>query len=127
MKNLRWVVVAAVGCSAAVILSGCDGANPSNPLAMKLQHYDPNVRTEGIRQAARTKDPVALPYLVDRLTDSQPHVRFFAIKALREVSGQSFGYKHYQPPRQRWQAVLRWRQWLVGRAATPPAPSGDRS
>lgn len=111
MKELRTILLAAVGvwlCSTA----GC--GPPAQDLYARLQHEDPSVRNQAIAHAGRTKDPKAVPYLVDRLTDTQEDVRFFAVLALRRTTGKTMGYRYYDPPDKRRAAVRRWREWVAG-------------
>jgi hypothetical protein len=108
-------------CLAALASLGCDA--PGENLYQRLQHEDPSVRIEAVRQAARQDDTQALPYLVDRLNDSEADVRFFAILALEKMTGERMGYEYYAPACERAEAVKRWRQWLQrrGQSATQPA------
>jgi len=92
---------------------GCDGGRGS--LYQKFQHEDPSVRISAIVQAERLGDAKAFPYLVDRLTDSEADVRFFAIVALKRITGRGMGYRYYDSPAKRAEAVMRWRNWLKGR------------
>jgi len=103
----------------------CEGPLPLS-MAARFQDEDPKVRIEAIAEAARTRDDAALPFLVDRLTDIEPDVRFFAIGALKDLTGRTLGYKHYQPAKQRNEAVERWRRWLRktrGDGGKPGAPA----
>jgi HEAT repeat protein len=91
-----------------------------------FQDEDPAVRLKAVRRAGELRDAQAAPYLVDRLTDSEPEVRFFAILALERIAGTRLGYAYYAPAGEREQAVQRWRRWLAERrqqdkaAATQP-------
>ncbi len=76
---------------------------------------------KAVLQAGREKDTGSVPYLVDRLTDAEAEVRFAAILALRQITGTARGYRYYEPPAKRDEAVGRWRSWLAGRAAGQPA------
>jgi hypothetical protein len=108
---------------AALLCCGCQTGKPS--LYARLQDDKPSVRVGGIIEAARLKDEKSLAYLVDRLTDSETSVRFYAIKSLEKLTGQTMGYRHYEPPEQREKAVARWRQWLISRTR-PVADAGQR-
>jgi hypothetical protein len=72
---------------------------------------------QAVVEVGQKKDPKALPFLVDRLTDSEPEVRMFAIVSLHKITGQTLGYRHYDPATVRAAAVGRWRSWLERRAA----------
>jgi len=114
---LRTVLVAVFG----TCLLGLSGCLPSGEdLQAKLQDEDPAVRLEAIRRAGRIKDRPSVPYLIDRLTDSQRDVRFFAVLALREITGENMGWKHYAPPDERDKAVKRWRKWLENERKDAP-------
>jgi len=105
----------------------CIGCDPTAGLTRqeKLQHEDPTVRAAEIAQAAAESDRSALPYLVNRLTDTEQGVRWAAIYALEQMTDKTFGYRHYDPPSQRAEAVARWRAWLgAGRPSTMPAEPG---
>ena len=111
-----WLILAAGLCT------GCD------PLAgltryERLQHEDPTVRAEATVRAAEQNDREAIPYIVDRLTDSEQGVRWAAICALEKMTGETFGYQHYGPAAERAEAVARWRKWLE--AGRPQPPRGE--
>jgi hypothetical protein len=91
-----------------------------------LQQVDPQVRVEAIAEASRTRDAGALPYLVDRLSDTEVEVRFAAIEALRLQAGTTLGYLPYGASARQQGPIGRWRQWLAGRTgvATRPAVAG---
>ncbi len=101
-----------------ILAGGCipEGSN----LYTKLQSEDPSVRLEAIHTAGQGKDPKTLPYLVDRLSDSEQEIRFFAILALERITGQTMGYEYYGPVAQRNEAVRRWRDWLALQSKDAP-------
>ena len=84
-------------------------------IAKDFQDEDPKTRIAAIRGAGRGKLDSAVPYLVDRLTDSEADVRMFAIIALREITGLTHDYRHYNTAAVRLEAVERWRRWLAGK------------
>ena len=94
--------------------ASCNRFSPSR--YQRLQNEDPAVRIQAIREAGQAKDDKAVPYLVDRLTDSEADVRVFAIISLERITGRTMGYRHYDPARQRIKAVARWRKWLETRS-----------
>ncbi|MFA6133069.1 MAG: HEAT repeat domain-containing protein [Phycisphaerae bacterium] len=118
-----------------VSAAGCQKAGPSVSLCQRLQDSNPDVRVHAIMEAAQTRDERALPYLVDRLDDGRDEVRFFAILALEKITGTDRGYKYYEDPGPRHEAVERWRQWLKERTkntgmpepATQPAVVADET
>ena len=106
-------------------LAGCQ--EPAGQVAGDFQAEDPSVRIQAVAHAGRTMDAGSVPFLIDRLTDSQADVRFFAIIALKRITGETMGWNYYDPPPTQAEAVARWRQWLIGRckdAATAQEASG---
>jgi len=129
VKSVRMVHVLCL-CLSAPAMPGC-GWNlfARRDICADLQHEDPSVRLAAIHRAGREKVPEAVPYLVDRLTDSEEEVRFFAIIALKRITGMDHGYRYSDSGARREQSVERWRQWLTrGRrkaASTRPAKERD--
>lgn len=105
----------------ALLAPGC--SLPGSSRNARLQDEDPSVRVTAAIEAGQAKDAQAVPLLVDRLGDSDADVRFFAIAALEKITGQTMGYKVYEAPALRQQAIERWRQWLAkqpaGKQGTP--------
>jgi HEAT repeat protein len=115
------VVVAMVlvlSAAGAVLLCSCAGTGPT--LYQRLQDEDAKVRIAAVIEAGQTKDRKALALLVERLDDSEKDVRLYAIIALERITGQTLGYRYYDPAEAREQAVARWRQYIA-KAATMPA------
>jgi HEAT repeat protein len=103
----------------AAALSGCR----RDDLYARLQHEDPSVRAAAIAKAARWRDDKAVPYLIDRLSDSEADVRLFAGVALRRITGLDMGWRPYDPPAARARAERRWRAWLDNDRSAPPPPT----
>ena len=106
MKPPGTVILLLMMCLSA----GCSMSRAN--LYADLQDEDPSVRIQAVHTAGKTKAPKTVPYLVDRLTDSESDVRFYAIESLRRSTGETMGYKYYEPAPQRAEAVKRWREWL---------------
>jgi HEAT repeat protein len=104
---------------------GCAQRSSAPASANGFQHEDPQVRINAVVAAGEARDRAAVPLIVDRLTDSESDVRFFAIMSLQKITGQTMGYRHFDPPQLRDQAVQRWRQYLLdgsaGGGSTQPA------
>ena len=98
-------------------LSGC--ASPEKP---SLSSKDPNLLIPAMQEAARTHDEQAVGQLVVDLESDDPAIRFYAIRALKEITGNTLGYRYYDEDAERKPAVKRWKQWLKDResAATKP-------
>ena len=89
--------------------------------ARGLQSADPRQRARAVVAAGERRDAGPVPLLVDRLEDEDPAVRFYAIQALRKITGKDLGYAYYAPADERALAVRRWRaavrngtQWAGG-------------
>jgi hypothetical protein len=101
-------------------LGGCGGPT----VAAGLQSEDPSQRINSAVEAGQSRDANAAPLLVDRLSDSDSDVRFYAILALRKITGTDMGYSFYDPPDQREAAIARWRQWLGQKNWASTLPAG---
>ena len=108
---------------ALIFVSACGGcAHPREPV--RFDSADVNVRIAAIRRAARTRDKSAAPQLVVALDDEDPAVRFYAIEALRRLTGERKGYDYFEDePDLRRPAVQRWRQWIAEQGMTMPEPT----
>ena len=111
MLHILWISLSA--CS----LVGC---GTQRDIAGDFQDEDPKTRIAAIRRAGRDKLESSVPYLVDRLTDSEAEVRMFAIIALQEITGLTHDYRHYDSTTARQEAVERWRKWLAGKRGQSP-------
>lgn len=74
------------------------------------------------RRAASQPDPArardAIPGLIRNLDSDDPAVRLVSIEALYELTGETLGYRHYDPEWVRAEAVRRWaRAWERGEVA----------
>jgi len=109
--------------SLACFGGGCVGRGD---IARDFEHEDPQVRIDAIGRAGSGKIRSATPYLVDRLTDSEAEVRMFAITALKEITGLTHGYRHFDSAETRMQSVAKWRKWLIDNKmkseSTQPVP-----
>lgn len=105
----------------ALLPIGCNSGDGS--LYEGLQSEDPAVRLDAVARAGELKDPKAVAYLVDRLTDSESEIRMFAAIALEKITGQTHGYRHFDPPVRRAEAVAAWREWLKDNHRKYPAPA----
>lgn len=83
------------GCGPSATAGGFDSANP----AAKLY---------AIEQAARVNDRSAIPRIVEQLESDDPAVRSLAISTLERMTGETYGYRDFDPPSVRQAAVQRW-------------------
>jgi hypothetical protein len=94
---------------AGVRITGC--AAP--PLDQGFDSPEPASRIYAITRAAREGDPAALAGLVQSLESDDAAVRFLAIAELkRRNGGDDLGYRAYEAPHLRAEAVERWNRWL---------------
>jgi len=108
----------AVAVWALALLAGAC-VHPREPI--RFDSKDVNVRIAAIRRAARNKDKSAAPQVVLALDDEDPAVRFYAIEALRRLTGERKGYDYFEEdPDLRRPAVEWWRAWVVEQGMTMP-------
>src|SRR5258708_4132819 len=100
------------GCR-GILLSACllagGGCIPRE--AQSIGATDPASSIPAIQEAARKRDRAAIPALVRQLDSDDPAVRFYSIKALRDITGQTFEYHYFGDADERKPAVLRWQAW----------------
>jgi hypothetical protein len=77
-----------------------------------LEDPNPTVRIMAAKWAGDNKVLEATGPLVDLLSDEDKAVRFYAIEALRCITGKDLGYKYQDRPDLRAEAVERWRKEL---------------
>ncbi len=76
--------------------------------------------------ASQRRDTAAVPQLVVLLGSDDPAVRLVAINSLETITGQTHGYRDYDPEPDRAAAIERWRVW-VGEKYGPAAAAGTFS
>jgi hypothetical protein len=98
----RFQRISVVG--ACLLMTAC------GPSATKGGFDSPNpaARIYAIENAARTGDRSAVKEIVELLDSDDPAVRFVAIATLKRLTGQTFGYRDFDPPVLRRQAIARW-------------------
>ncbi len=93
--------------------TGCAGNRVGMPtFAKDIQSPDPSVRIKAVIYAGNSGDRRVVPLLVDRLEDEDEVVRLAAIESLKQLTGNDFGYRSFDPPYKRLVAVEQWRRWL---------------
>lgn len=63
-----------------------------------------------IEDAAREGDQSAIGELIELLDSDDPAVRLMAINALERLTGQTYGFRHYDSMMQRRESIARWVQ-----------------
>ncbi|MFI5382539.1 MAG: hypothetical protein ACHRHE_24880 [Tepidisphaerales bacterium] len=111
-------------CVAAVVAWSGGCAQPPESKRGILDE-NPAVKIAAMKRAGVAKDAAQSSVLVDQLADEDAAVRFYAIEALKRMTGNDLGYRYYDEREEREKAVERWRQWLresqSATAATQPA------
>jgi hypothetical protein len=117
MPAPRWsTVVLPIGLVLLLDLAGC--APPVSRGGFDAP--DSASRAYAIERAAGQRDLTKLQSLVEQLDADDPLVRMMAITTLERLTGQTHGYRHYDPPEAREPAIQRWQE-AVRSAAEPPA------
>lgn len=98
-----------------VVVAGCVGGYKPD-----LQSPDPAARIRAIVEVANEGKTSAVPALVDRLEDEDEGVRFYAIEALKRLTGEDMGYRYYESAYERRPAVERWRRYARQHEARTP-------
>jgi HEAT repeats len=81
---------------------------------------EPAARNAAIIKAVETHDASAVPDLVRMLDSDDPATRLLAINALERITGQTMGYDHAAPERDRREATERWQKWVEEHHPRPP-------
>jgi hypothetical protein len=87
---------------------------------------DPSVKIPAYKKAVRKHDKAAIRQLVKDLENDDPAVRLYAIHALQEMTGETFGYRYFETDEQRKPAVRKWQQWLKAGEKAPGEKSPGR-
>lgn len=111
LKHGKWS--ACPGCWVLIILmlTGCGSFDRKFGLS-DLESPDTRVKIMAIKWAGDNKISPAVPQLVDFLQNEDKPVRFYAIEALRRITGTDHGYDYKAAPHIRAAAVKRWREFL---------------
>ncbi len=122
MKSVAGILLLAAAALLPVWLSGC--AAQDRPGATPLQQRASANRIREIRRIALTGDHGSIPLLVNRLDDDDSAVRFAAIMALEEMTGERFGYAYGASASKRSAAVSRWRTYVERRSDVAAPENG---
>jgi len=109
-----------LGLATMVGVASCSHSQP-----VGFDENTPSGRIRAILLAAESQDRSAIPDLVESLASDDPLVRLLAQRSLEDLTGESFGYSHADPPADRARAIERWTQWV--RAGGAAAPSVGRA
>ena len=98
-------------CMLGYCAAGLSCTAPRPPLT--VTNEDPGIKIPAIKKAVREKDKSVIPRLIEELNSDDPAVRFYAIEALEELTGQTFEYQYFQDEDGRKPAIERWKKWLA--------------
>jgi hypothetical protein len=114
---MRWQRLSITMCAAAQLTWMCCGCGPS---ATQGGFDSPNsaARLYAIEIAARNNDRRSIADLIQQLQSDDPAVRMLAIATLERITGETYGYRHFDEPDLRVQSIDRWVQ--AYRAGTIP-------
>lgn len=91
-----------------LVFAGC-----TLPKAQRnLTDTDPTSKIPAIKLAADGDQHAAIEQLVADLDSDDPAIRFYAIRALRDLTGETFDYQYYDDEVERQPALARWQEWL---------------
>jgi hypothetical protein len=98
----------------SLLLACFTGCAPTlqNPDISHLESPDPALRIRAIKWAGENKMVSAVPLLVDRLQETDASIRFFAISALKKITGTDYGYDYKADANERAAAVQKWHAYL---------------
>ncbi len=68
----------------------------------------PAARLHALGQAARTGDRSDIKRIVELLDSDDAAVRLLAISTLERLTGETFGYRHYDPRWEREDSIQKW-------------------
>ncbi len=107
-----------------LMLTGCGFLSLGRP---SLASDDPALKIPAMKVAARQHDRSAIPLLITALSSQDSAIRFYAIYALRKITGHEFGYVYYAPRPQRETAIRRWRKFLAAQHAATSSVGAPRA
>ena len=96
----------AVGVACA---HGCAGVGRAPAV---ITSNDPASKIPAIKKAVDARRSTTAPQLVRSLESEDPAVRFYAIRGLQDLTGETFGYVWYGEDRARASALQKWKLWL---------------
>lgn len=109
--------------AAAIVFLTVAGCFTAPRAPRDIADRDPSVKIPAIKAHAGQRNKGVVAQLVADLDNDDPAVRFYAITALRNITGQTFDYRYYDDEFQRRDALAKWQSWLEeqSRSATSPA------
>jgi hypothetical protein len=104
-------------CCALLTITGCFGGGGRGPAV--LSSNDPGSKIPAIKKASDDpRDSETARQLVKSLESDDPAVRFYAIRGLQTLTGETFGYVWYVDEPDRRTAMDQWKRWLDAHAGS---------
>src|SRR4051794_19747638 len=114
----------AVGGVLCCLTAGCflfgGGREPAS-----LQSHDPASKIPAIKKAVTARDSRTADLLVKDLESDDPAVRFYAIRGLQSLTGETFGYVWYADDHARRPAMDKWQHWVDENATNGTLAAGS--
>ncbi len=115
-KRATLACLATVLYATVILPAGCRPRPPRTP----LQDRDPIFVIPAIHESAQATRYRDVPRLIELLDSDDAAIRLHSIQALRDLTGQRFGYQFWDPPAARRPSIDRWKQWAVDTGILPP-------
>jgi hypothetical protein len=121
--------------TASIALLGIQvGCSAPSPTRGGFASPAPAARTYAVEQTVReahrngTLSRQDLKSMVELLMADDDLVRFMAIAGLEDLTGETLGYRIFDPPEVRYEAILKWRGYVVtvksaGKILIKPPPT----
>jgi HEAT repeat protein len=113
-SRLLLLVLLPSACAPSATEGGFDSPNPA-------------ARMYAIEIAARDGDQQAVKQIIESLDSDDPAVRLLAISTLERLTGETYGYRQYDPPLQRREAIDRWKAAYESGEVHPASGATDGS
>ncbi len=119
-------MLAALAVLCALVLAmACRPRAPRQP----LMDNDPVFVNPAIKRSAQAERLRDVPRLIELLDSDDSAIRLYASHALRDLTGESFGYQFWASAAQRQPAIDRWKRWAAAIGLIPedqaPPPAED--
>ena len=114
-EAVRGTLAMAAGAGLCCCAAGCFGGGRE---PVTLSSNNPGSKIPAIKRAAADRDPrdtETAQQLVTSLGSEDPAVRFYAIRGLQNLTGETFGYVWYADEPDRRGAMDKWKQWVGAR------------
>lgn len=96
-------------CCALVLETACRPRAPRRP----LQDTDPVFVIPAIKQTGEANRTANIPRLIELLDSEDSAVRLASIQALRDLTGEDFGYEVWHDADGRSESVSQWKRWAA--------------